>query len=52
MVQENNRIRIKRNTLKKMEENNIVHCNDKEIKIEKGKLTIDGFVVDQNMLFP
>ena len=46
MVQENNRIRIKRNTLKKLEEN-----KEKEIKIEKGKLTIDGIVVDQNMLF-
>ena len=46
MVQENNRIRIKRDTLKKTEEN-----KDKEIKIEKGKLTIDGIVVDQNMLF-
>ena len=46
IVQENNRLRIKKKNLQKLDEN-----KDKVVKIEKGKLTIDGTMVDQNMFF-
>ena len=46
LVQENNRLRHKKNNLMKLEEN-----KNKNVKIEKGKLTIDGEVVDENLFF-
>ena len=46
IVQENNRLRHKKNNLQKLDEN-----KNNVIKIENGKLTIDGLVIDQNMFF-
>ena len=46
IVQENNRLRHKKNNLQKLDEN-----KNHVIKIENGKLTNDGLVIDQNMFF-
>lgn len=46
VVQENSRLRKKMNGLKKKEE-----YKGKNIKIEKGKLKVDGQIVDQNLFF-
>ena len=46
VVEENKRLRKKKKMLKSLEEN-----KDKEIKIEKGELKVDGIVVDSNILF-
>ena len=46
VVEENKRLRRKKKTLQGLEEN-----KDKEIKIEKGELKVDGTVVDSNILF-
>ena len=45
-VEENKRLRKKKKALKAKEEN-----KDKEIKIEKGSLFVDGIIVDSNILF-
>ena len=45
-LEENKRLRKKKKTLKSLEEN-----KDKEIKIEKGNLMVDGEIVDSNILF-
>ena len=45
-VEENKRLRKKKKALQSLPEN-----QDKEIKIEKGKLKIDGNIVDSNILF-
>ena len=46
MVEENKRLRKKKKALQSLEEN-----KEKEIKIEKGELKVDGEVVDSNLLF-
>ena len=46
VVEENKRLRKKKKMLKNLEEN-----KNKEIKIEKGELKVDGTVVDSNILF-
>ena len=46
VVEENKRLRKKKKALENLDEN-----KDKEIKIEKGELKIDGTVVDSNILF-
>ena len=46
VVEENERLRKKKKTLQSLEEN-----KDKEIKIEKGELKVDGTVLDTNILF-
>ena len=46
ILQENNRLRIKKKNLQKLDED-----KDKDIKIEKGCLIVDGTTVDQNMFF-
>ena len=45
-VEENKRLRKKKKTLQSLEEN-----KDKDIRIEKGELKVDGIVVDKNILF-
>ena len=46
VVAENNRLRLKMKKLKQLDEN-----KDKEVKIEKGELKVNGNVVDKNMFF-
>ena len=45
-LEENKRLRKKKKALQSLEEN-----KDKEIKIEKGNLMVDGNIVDSNILF-
>ena len=45
-LEENKRLRRKKKTLQNLEEN-----KEKEIKIEKGNLLVDGNIVDSNILF-
>ena len=47
LVQENHRLRIKKNKLKELEEN-----KDKNITLDNGKLKINDVIVDKNMFFP
>ena len=46
IIQENKRLWKKKKELEKLEEN-----KDKLVKLEKGKLSIDGLVVDKNLFF-
>ena len=46
LVRENNRLRQKFKKLQQCPEN-----KDREIKLEKGKLKVDGEIIDQNLFF-